>query len=223
MLHKSFWGVRVKFGIPEKKIKILGSLAHDSTFKKAKKGPKFEKKFVLLATGVATNINVNNYTVKANEEYEQALRLICQTISKAKKKLIIKIHPHVQSNLEEKIANEIDPSITVLKNADMASLIESCELMITLAMTTAILDAQIVDKPVFCIQIADEFESVDTFRPSPGLIIPITNFENTFKKILSDNNFRIQVIKEGKKFVDDCLTNHGNTAENIANFLKNYT
>ena len=220
------WGNAIKkyskqFGISENKIKILGSSVHDSTFKKKDKGLKIKKEFILLSTGFATHSHVIDYSVKANEEYELVLRAICKIVSKAKKKLVIKIHPYAQSIVEERIAKEIDPNISIIKKGDMISLIESCELMITLAMTSAILDAQIFEKPVLRIPLTKRFGAVDTLRASPGLTVPINDFEKTFNKIITSNNFRLQVIKEGKKFVDDCLVNQGNATENITNFLKN--
>lgn len=222
------WGNAVRkyfeqFGISKDKIKILGSIGHDLSYKKKETGLKLKKEFILLATGFATHEHVMDYTIEAIKEYEHALRLICQTILKNKKKLVIKIHPYVQSNFEEKIVKEIDPNISVLRKSDMLSLIESSELIITLAMTSAILDAQIFEKPVVRVPIRNRFGSVDTFRSSPGLTVPITDFENILNKILNDSNFYNQVTKDGKKFVNDCLLNQGNAAENIANFLKNYT
>jgi len=220
------WGNAIKkyseqFRIYENKIKILGSSAHDPTFKKKDKGLKIKKEFILLSTGNTVPNHVIDYSVKANEEYELVLRTICKTVSKAKKKLVIKIHPYGQSTVEERIAKEIDPNISIIKKGDIISLIESCELMITLAMTSAILDAQIFEKPVLRIPLTKRFGAVDTLRASPGLTVPINDFEKIFNKIITNNNFRLEIIEEGKKFVDDCLINQGSAAENIANFLKN--
>jgi len=211
-----------RFGTPETKIKVLGSPAHDNTFEKSNKKTELKNEFVLLATGFAAYKHVNDYTIKANEEYEKTFKEICNTISKAKKQLIVKIHPYIDGKNETKIAKQIDPTIKVLKKGDMISLVESCKLMITLSMTSAILDAQILEKPVIRIPLREWWGAPDTHRPSPGLTVKVEDFEEIFKKIMTDKKFHQQVINDGKKFVNACLSNHGKANTQIAMFLKNY-
>jgi len=210
------------FGIPETKIKVLGSQAHDKIFEKSNKKTKLKNEFVLLATGFATHNHVNAYTIKANEEYEKAFKEICKTVSKAKQQLIVKIHPYVDGKNETNMAKQIDPIIKVLQKGDMTLLVESCKLMVTLSGTTAILDAQILEKPVIRIPLHEWWGSPDTHRPSPGLTVEIDDFEEIFKKILTDKKFHQQIINDGKKFVNTCLSNQGKSSAQTALFLKNY-
>jgi len=207
------------FGIDEKKIRILGSPAHDKVFERLRTKPKLKEDFILVSMGSATHNHVNDYTVKANQDDEDALRIICNAVTKAKKKLIIKIHPYTDDISAKEIAKEIEPTIKIIKKGDISSLIESCELMITLAITSAILDAQIYEKPVIHIPLREWWGPPDTHRTSPGLNVQVKDFEKTFNKILNNHKFPQEVIEIGKRFVNDNLTNQGHAAQSISELL----
>ena len=208
------------FGILESKIKIIGSPAHDVTFKNSKNIVSTQKEFILLATGVSTHTNVKDYLIKTNEEYENVLRKLCQIITKQKKKIIIKTHPYVDSSIETMIAKEFEPYVSVIKKGNILELIGRCELMITLSMTSSILDAQILEIPVLRIPLKEWYGFTNTHRHDPGYVVSINQFEIFFTSYLQDNNFKNSIITDGKKFVDDCLSNQGSAADNMTNFLQ---
>jgi hypothetical protein len=210
-----------KFGINEKIIHELGSSAHDKIFTHSNNN-KLKKDFILISAGSATTNHIKDYFIDTHKEYENTLKEICKSILKTKKKIIIKMHPYLDGKIEKDIVKEIDPEIQVITKGNISSLIESCELMITLAVTSAALDAQVLGKPVIRLPIKEWWGPPDTYRTSPGLTVPIEEFETILNKVLNDRTFRQQIVDNGKIFVNDCLANQGTSAKSIAKFLKNY-
>jgi hypothetical protein len=210
-----------QFGVSEKNIHRLGSSTHDKLFTNLKKNITLKNDFILITAGSATTNHIKDYSISTHEEYEHTLKEICKSILKTKKKIIIKMHPYVDGKIERDIVKKIDPTIQVITKGNISSLIESCELMITLAVTSATLDAQILEKPVIRLPLKEWWGPPDTYRTSPGLTVQVEEFEVVFNKILNDSIFRQQVIDNGKIFVNDCLVNQGSSAKSIAEFLKN--
>ncbi len=208
------------FGILESKIKIIGSPAHDLIFKNYKNLSSNKKEFVLLAAGTANHNNIRDLLVKTNDEYENDLRTICQVITNYDKKLIIKMHPYVDSYIETKIAKEFESNISIVKKGNILDLIGKSELMITLSVTSAILDAQILSVPVLRLPLKEWYGATNTHRHNPGYTVKLDQFEKIFDTLQKDIDFRNSVIDNGKQFVNDCLDNQGNATENIAKFLK---
>jgi len=211
-----------EYKIPMKKIQNLGSIAHDDVFKKLTSSiPKNE--YILLAAEGPRHTHVNDYTVKINEEYEKLIKKICKIIHNRKIKLIIKLHPYEKEKNESKIAKKIDPSIKVLKKGNMVSLVKNCQLLITMSITTAILDAFILGKPVVRIKFREWMGNPDKLREQSSISSTIDDFDTILDKISNDETFKQKIISDGKKFVDDCLSFQGKSAKEIANFLKNFT
>ena len=138
------------------------------------------------------------------------------------KKLIIKIKPHILERNTTKIAKEIDPSIKVMKSGDMTELVKHCSIFITFGITSAMLDAASFQKPVIRIKMREWWDSPDTLRPNSAISIPLNDFENTVKKLFSDNDYFSKSVENGNKFLADCLTNSGAVSDKIGSFLKTY-
>jgi hypothetical protein len=220
------WGNATKkyalqFGINEKTIHELGSPSHDKIFTHSNNS-KLKNDFILISAGSATTNHIRDYSITTHEEYEHVLKEICKTVLKTKRKIVIKMHPYLDGKIERDIVKEIDPTIQVINKGNISSLIESCELMITLAVTSAALDAQVLEKPVIRLPLKEWWGPPNTYRTSPGLTVQIEEFETILNKILNESNFRQQVIDDGKNFVNDCLVNQGSSAKSIAAFLKKY-
>lgn len=202
------------FGIPPEKIFVTGSCAHDNLFKNS--FDKLEKDYILFSPEAPSNSHINEYTISVHEEYENILKKICVLTSKLNKKLVIKIHPHVNELNETKIAKSINPEIKVIKDANMISLIESCSLFITTGITSAMLDASFLNKPVIRIQTREWWGEIDTLRSKSAVTTKIDNLEDVIKKIFADTNFYEDIIENGKNFVNDCLSNRGCASKKIS-------
>lgn len=206
------------------KIKVLGSAIYDSIFDRKMKNLNQKQDTILLATSSPVKNEVFDLTVKTMQNYEYAIEKVCKTISKLDKKLVIKLHPFQEELDISHIVKSIDSKIIVIKNGDITPLIESCEIFLTIDFSTTMLEAQILNKPVISIFVKDRLteEMPTIFNSDSCVITTIDDFEKSISKVLSDNDFKKQIIINGKKFVDNYLSNQGSAVQEILNFLQKY-
>ena len=221
------WGESMKlyckeYGISENQFEVLGNPYYDNLFNENYKTSNHEEHVLLITQGPAINFHINDSLVKTNDDYEKKLKLICKTVIKNKKKLIIKLHPYEITNNEDKICKEIDPEIRVIKKGNIISLINSCSVLISLgtSLSTAILEAHILKKPVLRMPFAEWMGKPDLFRKQFCFNTNEEEFAETFKKIYEDEAFHNKITKIGHEFLNAYLANKGNAAENIAHYIK---
>ena len=211
----------INCGISSSKIEVLGSPIYDESFDRMTHRLNLKNDFILLATSSPTNNIVHDLTLKTRQNYELAIQKICETISKMNKKLVIKLHPFQEEQDITNLAKQIDPKIIIVKKGDILSLIESCEVLLTIDITSAILEAQMFGKPVITIPVKDYgFGDPEVYRSNSCIRTNPSNFENVLNQILNDNNFRKQLIENANRFVEYSLSNRGTAVEEILSFLQ---
>lgn len=216
------WGEAMKnyslqFGIDENKINVLGSISHEKLFDIFPENVSSD--YILLAPEPPGQINIRDYDVSVNQEYEDALKQICKTAVKKNKKLIIKLKPHILELNEIQIAHSVDPSIQVLKTGDMSNLVKNCSVFITFGITSAMLDASYYQKPIIRIRMREWWDSPDSMRPPSGISVFIDDFEKTLNRLFSDDDFLHQELKNRKIFLNNCLSNQNSVSQQIKSFL----
>lgn len=207
------------YGIPFSKVDVVGSVAHDPIFSTDLQNLKND--YILLAIEGPSHTDIRDYTVKIHDEYEHVLKIIFDTVHNANKKLLVKFHPHENNLNKTSIEHLLNPSVKIIKQGLMPSFLSNCELLITMSITTAILDAYILKKPVLRVAFREWMGKSDKCRKSSSPVIHIQDFESVFNKILNDKEFREEVISNGKEFVDDCLSFPAVSADKLSNTLKN--
>lgn len=220
------WGESLKQylinnGIESMKIHTTGSPLYDKIFTKKPSTSKSKQDFILLTTSSHIQNFVNNLTVATMIEYEEAIKKICQTVKKLNKRLVIKLHPFQEEIDITKIAKELDPTITIVKQGDVFPLIEACEALITIDASSTILEAQILEKPTISVSVKNfGFGEPTIFRDNPHIKTDVDNLENLLNMILSDANFRNQIIESGTNFVKTSLANRGMASQTMLSFLE---
>lgn len=206
------------------KTEISGSLIYDRIFDRKSKVSTKKQDFILLATSSPVKNEVFDLTVKTMHNYERAIEMICKTISKMNKKLVIKLHPSQEELDITPIVKKFGDKIVTRKVGDILPLIESCEVFLTIDYSTTILEAQILEKPVISILVKDRLHTQipAVFSSNSCLTTTIEDFENTTKKVLNDSNLKTKLVENGKKFVDNYLSNQGTAVQKTLQLLKNY-
>jgi hypothetical protein len=200
------WGEIIKnysvnSGILSEKIKPLGSIFYDKIFEVKQKKLHLKSDYILLALAWPVKNQINDLTVKTLESYEKCIKELCAIISKQKKKLIIKIHPYSEQEDFTNIIKKINSKIIIIKNGNILNLIQSCELFITLDLSTTILEAQILEKPVISIIVRDVgLGTPSIFENDSCIRIPIEKFQTELDN-LSNNDYREKIIQNGNEFV----------------------
>jgi hypothetical protein len=213
----SFKNYLLKSNFNDKKIETLGSTLHDDFFNAS---PSSQENYLLLTTTSPVDSIVNGLLVKTQIQYENVIRDICKVAKKLNKKLIIKMHPDFKEMDLTEIVKNIDKEIIVLKNENILDLISSCEVLMTIDLSTTILEAQILKKPVISINTIDYgFGKHEIFKPDSTSLIDIVNLENHLTKILKNKTFQNQLISKQNNYLETYFSNHGISTKNIFDYL----
>lgn len=204
-------------GFTDSKIIPLGSPTYDELFSSRNIA---DEQTILLATSPPRQDLVYDNLIKTNEDYRHAIEIICKIVTRLNKKLVIKLRPFVDIDIESLI-QKISKKIVVIKSGNIFPLIENCSLLITFDLSTTILEAQVLKKPVISISLKDYgFGESEIFKTKSCVTVPIQDLEQTLNKILTNNSFRNTIVKNGDNFVNEYLVNKGTSCKAILDYLK---
>jgi len=180
-----------------------------------------EEKHILIAT--TTSNKIGDFLIKNRENYEETILKICQSLENMGKEVIIKIHPFEDEEYVTELVKKLNPKIKVIKKGDIIPLIKSCEVFISLDMSTTILEAQLLKKPVITIntgKVPYNDES-SIFKSNSCDRVKIEEFEKTITKIIHDNDYKLDLIRRGTDFFNEYVSNQGNASKKLFSCLEN--
>lgn len=227
---QAVWGDIMKqyaleHGYKEENLLITGSPRHDRFFNTA---INFESKgTVILATSGATGITAKYSTTLARLNYDKFTKETIRILKKiTDKKIIVKIAPHQEhigiANVIDLI-KEIDPTITIIINANLTELISSCEVLITFNNSTIALESLILGKPTASIQTEEWLNEEEIVKRGAILSISdINKIESELTKLIYDQEFRQQLQNNAKIFVKQYISNGGNASRVLREKLDNF-
>ena len=182
------------------------------------------EEFILLATMPPQIEQINGINVKNLEKYLKDILKICEIVSFQKKKLVIKLHPTTDILNISKVIKEKFPDIVVIKKGDINPLIQKCSIVIVTGISTVIVEAQILQKPVISIPLIDyNWGKPSVYTENSCLLIELQQLSTNLKKIHDDQLFRNELIVNGNKFLNNCFVNKDKSSELIWNYIKNLT
>ena len=214
------WGETVKdyaiaCGVPEEKIHALGSPSYDKIKKKHTK----EKNTILLAATAPRKIHVKGYLVKELENYEKMIETICKTVYSNNKKLIVKTHPFQEEHNITDLVKKTNSSIKVVKRGNILSAIGSCESLISVGVSSAIFETQLIGKPVISIPVPYDIGIPQILRTDSCLKTTIEDLPNALSK-LNDKKYKNNVVENASKLLSQNLAHIGRASEELLSFLK---
>lgn len=214
------WGETVKeyaitCGVPKEKIHVLGNPSYD----KIKQNHIPEKNTILLAVTAPRKIHVKGYLVKELEDYEKLIESICKIIYANNKKLIIKMHPFQDEHDITGIVKKINPSIKIVKRGNILSALESCESLISVSVSSAIFETQLVEKPVLSLQVSYDIGTPHILRTDSCLRTTIEELSDTIRN-LDDKKYKNNVVENASKLLPQNLSHIGRASEEFLLFLK---
>ena len=208
-----------KMEIKSEKVHPIGSAVFDGvTFDEQKCS---KKDHVLLATGSPTKEHASDLTVEIIEKNMDAVKKICQVVTKYNKKLIIKTHPSPDEFDPSFIAKQVNPEIKVIKEGRISPLIQSCDLLIINDLTSPILDAYILKKPVISFRVTDNGWGIPTaFKNNSCIVTDLEKFDDDLKNVLNNESVRNQLITDGEKSSKEYLAYQNNGSNKLITFLE---
>ena len=207
-----------KIQFPETEVKIIGSPSYDSIIEE-KDEEENNEKYILIATTSTFN-KIGDLLIKNKEKYERTVLSICQSLEN----MGIKIHPFEEEKYVTELVKKLSPDIRVIKKGDIIQLIRSCEVFIALDMSTTILEAQLLKKPVISIntgKIPYNDES-SIFKSDSCDRVEIEEFEKTISKIIHDGDYKSDLIRRGTNFLNEYVSNQGKASEKLFSYLEDF-
>ncbi len=214
------WGETIKeyairCGVPEEKIHTLGSPSYD----KIKKKHNQEKNTILLTVTAPRKIHVKGYLVKELENYERMIETICKIVYSNNKKLIIKTHPFQEEHDITELVKKINPSIKIVKRGSILSAVRSCESIISVGVSSAIFETQLIGKPVITLQVPYDIGTPQILRTNSCLKTTIEDLPDVIRK-LDDEKYKKNIVENASKLLSQNLVHIGHASEELLLFLK---
>jgi hypothetical protein len=199
------------------KIEVIGAPRYDNIETNIEN----KEEYVLLAAqGPAYNY-VQGHQIMNFEKYEKNISEICKIVLNQNKKLIIKLHPSPKEFDITQLVKKISPKIQVVTTGDIIQLINSCSVMIAVSVSTSILEAQLLHKPVIVIPIIDYKLGIpEIFRDNACNVCNLENFEDKLKKILNSDKDKQEIVQKGNSFLKKYFSNKNQASEKFIELLK---
>jgi UDP-N-acetylglucosamine 2-epimerase len=206
-------------GIKSEKIYSIGSPIFDRLRFDEQNSSKND--CVLFATAGPTKEDASDLTIEIIEKYMNAVKKICQLVTKYNKKLIIKTHPSPDELDPSFIAKQINSKIKVIKGGNISPLIQSCDLMIVTDLSSPILDAHILERPVILLSVKDNGWGIPTaFKNNSCLVTDLEKLDDDLKSVLNNERVRNQLIINGTKSSKEYLSYQNNGSKELIKFLE---
>lgn len=203
-------------GILPHKIKVLGSPRYDTIVNQKNNQ---QEEYILLATIGPQPEDIHGLVVPNIIEYEQSIFEICTIVNNLGKKLIVKLHPSPDELDVTSLIKKINPKIIVIAGGDILPLIQSCSIMIVLHLSTAIIEAQILQKPIICVPTIDyKWGHPEIFKSNACVLTTVKDLEQNIQRILNDE-FKTNLLENEKSFLEKNFVNLGTASYKIFEFI----
>ena len=209
-------------GIPSNKVKIIGAPRYDNLFNSETK----KQDYILLASsGDPQPEEVNGIRINKIEEYLTDILQISKIVRELDEEVFIKLHPSPTQLMDlVELGKKIDPKITIVSHGEITSLLPSAKLVISIGMSSAIIEALILKKPVIFIPGIDyNWGDPSIINEKGCLISSINELKDDLKGVLNNTKLYAEQQNSSRKYLSKLISHHGNASDEFYKYLKNYT
>ena len=209
-------------GIPSNKVRIIGAPRYDNLFNSETK----KQDYILLASsGDPQPEEVNGIRINKIEEYLTDILQISKIVRELDEEVFIKLHPSPTQLMDlVELGKKIDPKITIVSHGEITSLLPSAKLVISIGMSSAIIEALILKKPVIFIPGIDyNWGDPSIINEKGCLISSINELKNDLKGVLNNTKLYAEQQNSSQKYLSKLISHHGNASDEFYKYLKNYT
>ena len=216
-------------GIPEEKIHTIGTPLFDNL--KALNSIDSQEGYVLLATSGPSNAVTFDLTIEIIEKNIENIKKIAKIVVSHNKKLVVKLHPSPEEYDPSKILRKINPEIEVIKTGNIAELIKKCILFIVIDVSTSIIDAHLLRKPVLSVGVWRTFPTTvkdakfgipTVLKNNSCALADISSFEKIFSQMINDDEFRNKIIKNADESIQKYVSFPYEGATALLTFLEKF-
>ena len=209
-------------GVPSNKVRIIGAPRYDNLFNSETK----KQNYILLASsGDPQPEEVNGIRINKIEEYLTDILQISKIVRELDEEVFIKLHPSPTQLMDlVELEKKIDPKITIVSHGEITSLLPSAKLVISIGMSSAIIEALILKKPVIFIPGIDyNWGDPSIINEKGCLISSINELKNDLKGVLNNTKLYAEQQNSSRKYLSKLISHHGNASDEFYKYLKNYT
>jgi len=224
--HAIVWGKVYEdyfrqIGIPKEKIHTIGTPIYDKL--KDLNSIDSEEGYVLLATSGPTKEVTFDLTIENIEKNIETIKKIAEIVVSHDKKLIVKLHPSPDEYDPSKILRKINPGIEIIKTGNIAELIKKCILFIVIDVSSAIIDAHLLRKPVLSVPVKVAKFGIPTLLKNDSCAFTdLSSFEKIFYQMIDDDEFRNKIIKNANKSIQKYVSFPYDGATTLLTFLEKF-
>ena len=216
-------------GIPAEKIHTVGTPLFDNL--KVLNSVDSQEGYVLLATSGPANAVSFDLTVEIIEKNIENIKKIAKIVVSHNKKLVVKLHPSPEEYDPSKILRKINPEIEIVKTGNIAELIKKCILFIVIDVSTSIIDAHLLRKPVLSVGVWRTFPTTvkdakfgipTVLKNNSCALADISSFEKIFSQMINDDEFRNKIIKNADESIQKYVSFPYEGATTLLTFLEKF-
>ncbi len=208
-----------KLDIPNDDPVIVGSPKHDQYFQLAKS----PRDSIVFFDSFATEITFNAFDTNRLIKNENVIQKICEKLNGLDShKFLVKLHPgqHTLPYSLRSLISKIDPKIPLYQSEDIFRFLPTCDIAVLSELSTVVLEAMILEIPTIVYLVDDYFDNEEIFTSKSSLLVhSYEEFEIQFDKLITDSQFRNDLISRGNEFIKKYFSNQGNSSENFHKFL----
>ena len=210
-----------QIGISEEKIHTIGTPIYDNL--KDLNSIDSQEDYVLLATSGPTKEVTFDLTIESIEKNIETIKKIAKIVVSHNRKLVVKLHPSPDEYDPSKILRKIDSEIEIIKTGNIAELIKKCVLFIVIDVSTSIIDAHLLRKPVLSVPVkGGEFGLPTLIKNNSCALTDLSSFEKIFYQMINGDEFRNEIIKNANKSIQKHLSSHYDGATTLLTFLEKF-
>ena len=209
-------------GVPSNKVKIIGAPRYDNLFNSETK----KQDYILLASsGDPQPEEVNGIRINKIEKYLTDILQISKIVRELDEEVFIKLHPSPTQLMDlVELGKTIDPKITIASHGEITSLLPSAKLVISIGMSSAIIEALILKKPVIFIPGIDyNWGDPSIINEKGCLISSIDELKSDLEEVLNNTKLYAEQQNSSQKYLSKLISHHGNASDEFYKYLKNYT
>ena len=195
-----------KFNSINAEIKLIGNPNLDRILEKKDQCLQNSNNVLLLATGPRNQQSIG-HDVNAWKKYESMIKSIYATVSEHNLNLIIKRHPDTaETDFSTEFYSELS-NVKIIKNGDLLNLLFDSKIVLSLGISSGVLESQVLEKPVISISSDHDVLGNSEFISNSCLETTIEEFDKTFSKVITDPDKINHMIRKGNEFVAKNISN----------------
>ena len=201
-------------------IEIIGSPRYDNLFQSKSENSDY---ILLASSGDPQPEEIEGLRTNKIEKFLDDIFEISKIVSNMNEKLLIKLHPSSTQLMKIfELAPKINQKIIVIPNGEIIPLLSSAKLLICIGLSSALVEALILKKPVLFIPGMDyNWENPSIITEKGCFISDIDNLKNELERILNDNKYLQEQQNLSQKYLSKLISFQGNGSQKFYEYLKN--